>query len=360
MRPGDVQRRSRRAPAPLAGIARSGAGGRRGRAAARSGCGGPAGERLPGQCRRRGSSPQRLRRGGRPARVRHLRRAGRRGRPGNRRRADGAGDRRDAHGPAGSDGAAAAHPAAAARHGRRRRDPDAHRQETAHRELRSRSGAARGDPARRGRPRAVVLGRARARRPPARPHLGTDRTRQGHRMGDRRHGGAARPATALPGDGSEPPQGRAASRRGLSRRPRAARPGCRCTRHRRARRPLPRRRRAGRAGPAGRRGAAALRLPGAGDLRGSHRGGRGRAAGGLHGLPARDRAAGRRHRPPGAAAGPRGAGGGPASGAQRTRPGRGAGRAGGAQGARPVVGDGGRPLPRDRGGRGRASMAEAS
>ena len=161
----------------FAGVARSGAGGRRGRAAARSGCGGPAGERLPGQCRRRGSSPQRLRRGGRPARVRHLRRAGRRGRPGNRRRADGAGDRRAAHGPAGSDGAAAAHPAAAARHGRRRRDPDADRQETAHRELRSRSGAARGDPARRGRPRAVVLGRARARRPPARPHLGTDRTR---------------------------------------------------------------------------------------------------------------------------------------------------------------------------------------
>ena len=31
-------------------------------------------------------------------------------------------------------------------------------------------------------------------------------------------------------------------------------------------------------------------------------------AGGLHGLPARDRAAGRRHRAPGAAAGPRGAG----------------------------------------------------
>ena len=77
-------------------------------------------------------------------------------------RADGAGDRRDAHRPAGPDGTAAAHPAAAARHGRHRRDPDAHRQATAHRELRRRSGAARGDPARRGRPRARVLGRARS------------------------------------------------------------------------------------------------------------------------------------------------------------------------------------------------------
>ena len=90
----------------------------------------------------------------------------------------------------------------------------------------------------------------------------------------------------------------------------------------------------------------------AGDLRGAHRGGRGRAAGGVHGLPARDRVVGRRHRDPRAAAGPRGAGGGSSSGAQRTRAGRGSGRAGGAQGARPVVGDGGRPLPRDRDDRG--------
>ena len=82
VRPGDVQRRSHRAPAALDGVARSGAGGRRGRAAARPGGGGAAGERLPGQRRCRRPSPQRLRRGGRPARVRHLRRPGRRRRPG--------------------------------------------------------------------------------------------------------------------------------------------------------------------------------------------------------------------------------------------------------------------------------------
>ncbi len=79
---------------------------------------------------------------------------------------------------------------------------------------------------------------------------------------------------------------------------------------------------------AGRCRAAALRLARAGDVRGAHRGGRGRPPGGLHGVPARDRAAGRRHRARGAPARSGGVGGGAAPGAQRARTGRRAGRAG--------------------------------
>ena len=214
---------------------------------------------------------------------------------------------------------AAAHPAAAARRGRRRRDHDPDRPQTARRELRRRSGAGRGDPARRGRPRALVLGRAPTRRPPARPHLGVDRAGEGHRVGDRRHGGAARPAAALPGDGPDPPQGRCSA---------TARPTATASRNA----PGPRvcatssSSTTATSTPASwpswcgsRRGAAALRLAGAGDVRGAHRGRRGRATGGLHGLPARDRAAGRRDRARGAAARPRGAGSGAAPGAQRAR-----------------------------------------
>ena len=120
----DLQRRPHRAPAPVAGCARHRAGGRRARAGDRSGRGGPVGERLGRQRRCGGAAAQRVRRGGDPARVRHLRRARRGRRAGHRRRADRADDRGAAHRAPGPDGTPAAHPGAAARRGRRRGDDD--------------------------------------------------------------------------------------------------------------------------------------------------------------------------------------------------------------------------------------------
>ena len=125
-----------------------------------------------GQRGRRRPSPQPLRRGRRPTRVRHLRRSRRRRRPADRGCADRADDHRAAHRSPGSDAAAAAHPASAPRRGRRRRDDDPHRQQAPGRELRRRPGAGRRHPARRGRPRARRPRGAPTCRPSARPDLG--------------------------------------------------------------------------------------------------------------------------------------------------------------------------------------------
>ena len=158
---------------------------------------------------------------------------------------------------------AAAHPAAPARRGRRGGHDDRDGAAAAGRALRRGPGAGcTVIPHGAGRHRLAA--RRGAGHPAARPldpDLGPARPGQGHRVGDRGDGRAARPAAALPGPGPDPPEGPGAA---------TARPtGTACVerahdrrgrRPRRARRQLPVGAPARGRGRRGRRGAAALRL----------------------------------------------------------------------------------------------------